>query len=307
MSFQLFFGNRSTTAANVSISVDARDLSFSSFAPGILVNSNLVPTKIDLAFSSFAPSLFRADYINPEKIDLSFSTFAPDVLRQDNISPGANDLVFSFNIPILVVTDHLNLTPSVKDLVFSNSIPDVFTQDFITINPGKVDLSFSFFAPELIQTTSVSLIINNNNLNFNSSAPEMGILMFPDSDISDGGWTTESGGTNLSASIDEQILSDSDYIKSSPNPNNDVCEINLSNPNQAPNQPFEVFYRYKNSGEARLSLVVSLVQGTDVIATWTHDDVGLDFVTASQVLSGLEFNSISDFNDLRIRFTANAS
>lgn len=145
------------------------------------------------------------------------------------------------------------------------------------------------------------------DLLFSASAPEMGVLFYPDADISDGSWTDQGGGTNLFAAIDEQILSDSDYIQSALNPNTDICEINLSNPGQTPGQPFEIFYRYRNSGEARMDLVVRLVQGTTIIATWTHSNIGQSFVTASQALSGAEFAAITDFNDLRIRFQANAS
>jgi len=155
-----------------------------------------------------------------------------------------------------------------------------------------------------ITTVDIGHSPGSKDLVISVFSPEMGVLLFPDADITDGSWTDQDGGTNLFAAIDEPVLSDSDYIKSSSNPVNDVCEVRLSDPGSAPSQPFEVFYRYKKSGGATIDLIVKLVQGTTVIATWTHNDISSSFVTASQVLSGGEFASITDFNDLRIRFEA---
>ncbi len=155
------------------------------------------------------------------------------------------------------------------------------------------------FTPTSISPNMVDLALTKSN-------PQLGIYLFPDSDISDGSWTDLSGGTNLSLSIDEEVLDDGDYIKSSLNPSNDLCEINLGNPSSTPTEPFGIFYRYRKSQvEQQIDLVVSLVQGTSVVATWTHSNISTSFVTVSQVLTSLQFAAISDFNDLRVRFTAN--
>lgn len=52
----------------------------------------------------------------------------------------------------------------------------------------------------------------------------------PDSDVSAGGWTTDTGGTtNLYTAIDESTTNDADFIKSvGPIPNNDTVELTLT-------------------------------------------------------------------------------
>jgi len=131
-------------------------------------------------------------------------------------------------------------------------------------------------------------------------------LIAPDADISDGSWTTDTGGTTLFAAIDESPANDSDYIKSSLSPINDTCEVSLSNPAGGVIAPFKVRYRYyKEVGES-IDLVVNLVQGTTVIATWTHNDIGTSAITAEQILTAPEAAAITDVTQLRLRFTANA-
>jgi hypothetical protein len=104
--------------------------------------------------------------------------------------------------------------------------------------------------------------------------PNLSYYLSPDADNVDGGWTNESGGTTLYASIDEHLApNDADYIRSSNNPNNDVCRVSLGNPSVTPTQPFEISYRYGKSGTAQIDITVTLKQGTTTIASWTHTDV----------------------------------
>jgi Concanavalin A-like lectin/glucanases superfamily len=131
-------------------------------------------------------------------------------------------------------------------------------------------------------------------------------FMRPDADDTDGTWTDQSGGTSLFAAIDETVVDDADYIQSVQAPVNDLCKIRISDPSVAPGQPFKVRYRYKKTGTAAIDLRVRLLEGTTVIATWTHSDIGTDFLTTTQTLSGGEFASITDFNNLYIEFRANA-
>jgi len=153
-----------------------------------------------------------------------------------------------------------------------------------TISPGKDDLVISLSVPSRSVNT----------------------YMFPDADITDGGWVNESeSNVNLFASVDEFMVSDSDFIKSGTNPSNDMCEIRLSNSASTPAEPFEVLYRYKKSGTAQIDLVVDLVEGGTIRKTWTHTNISTSYVTAEQTLSSGEFASITDFDTLRLRFTAN--
>jgi hypothetical protein len=131
--------------------------------------------------------------------------------------------------------------------------------------------------------------------------------MRPDADVTDGGWTDQDGGTSLFAAIDEDPASNADYIKSSGNPVDDICQVSMSDPGTSPNMPLEVQYRYWRDGAGTINLVARLKQGGTTIATWTHNGISTTPVDATQALSSGEFNSITDFNDLRVEFEADAA
>lgn len=128
----------------------------------------------------------------------------------------------------------------------------------------------------------------------------------PSADSIDGNWTTEIGGTDLYASIDETDAGDSDYIQSPANPVNEACKIKLSNPSlgsYAPQEPLVVAYRYAKSGAgAALDFRVRLMQGNTEIASWTESNIGTGWVTQNRTLTTGQFNSITDFTDLYLEF-----
>jgi hypothetical protein len=126
----------------------------------------------------------------------------------------------------------------------------------------------------------------------------------PDADVSDGGWTTQAGGTVLYAVIDEAAADDADYIRSSDDPSADACEVSLSNPTGNVGEEVIVEYRYAKSGTAQINLVVTLKQGVTTIATWTHNNIGTTETTAQQTLSAGEVASITDYSALSLRFEA---
>ncbi len=128
----------------------------------------------------------------------------------------------------------------------------------------------------------------------------------PSADSIDGNWTTEIGGTDLYASIDETDAGDADYIQSPANPVNEACKVRLSNPalgSYAPQEPMVVAYRYAKSGAgAALDFRVRLMQGNTEIASWTETDIGTGWVTQQRTLTTGQFNSITDFTDLYLEF-----
>jgi hypothetical protein len=127
----------------------------------------------------------------------------------------------------------------------------------------------------------------------------------PDADDLDGGWTTESGTTNLFPSIDESSPpSDSDFIKSSANPTADVCRVRLSNPNALVATPVKIRSRYRKSGSDPVNLTVRLKQGTTEKASWTYAGISNSFLTSEETLTVAQFNSITDFTDLFLEFEA---
>lgn len=61
-----------------------------------------------------------------------------------------------------------------------------------------------------------------------------------------------------------------------------------------------VRYRIKGTGD----LTVVLMQGASTIATWAHTPAPGSFTTYEQTLSGAEADSITNYADLRLKFTA---
>lgn len=129
----------------------------------------------------------------------------------------------------------------------------------------------------------------------------------PDATVSAGPWTREGGGSALHLSIDEDDPDDADFIQGSlADSGTDVCTIGLSDP---PNPPavFEhvVRYRYSKSagGGQQIDLKVELLQGAVVIGTWEHFDISKNFKRANQQLTDDQIAAITDYPDLRLRFT----
>ncbi len=129
----------------------------------------------------------------------------------------------------------------------------------------------------------------------------------PTSDVTDGLWTDQAGGTSLFAAIDEAVADDLDYIKSSDLDvgQSDACEIALG-PITDPvsGTGHVVRYRYRAQGTTTINLVVTLLDGATTIATWTHTSVGSTYADAEQTLSAGEANAITNYADLRLRFNA---
>jgi hypothetical protein len=118
----------------------------------------------------------------------------------------------------------------------------------------------------------------------------------PASDVSDGTWTDDGGGTSLFAAIDETSFNDADFIQSAENPTADLCKIRLSSVGDpAVGTGHIVRYRYKKSATAgqQIDIVVRLYRadGTTVVASQSHNNI--DAVTdGSFTLSGGEADSI---------------
>lgn len=131
----------------------------------------------------------------------------------------------------------------------------------------------------------------------------------PDSDVLTGNWTP----TPLYEEINEVTASDTDYIRSEDNPSNDLCEMGLSDLTDPVSSSGHIIrYRYQK-GEtgggqpANIDVTVRLLDGASEIWSVTHSDIAAGWVDGQATLSGGEADSIGDYTDLRIEFTANMS
>jgi hypothetical protein len=128
--------------------------------------------------------------------------------------------------------------------------------------------------------------------------------LLPDADVTDGGWLTDTGGNTLFAAIDESVASDSEYIISSSTLDPDTCEIALADPGATAGTPFSVAYRYKLVGTDAMTLRIQLMEGATSRASWDVAVSSTAYADGEQFLTAPEFAAITDFTDLRIRFTA---
>ena len=133
----------------------------------------------------------------------------------------------------------------------------------------------------------------------------------PDADRTDGSWlNSSSNNTNLYSYVDETSVNDSDYIQSiDSSASADTVILDLSSvtdPENAVNHT--VFYRASVAAGmmgGTPDLTVALFQGDagSPIATKTDSGVTTSFSDDNLNLSTSEANAITDYGDLRIKFT----
>lgn len=119
----------------------------------------------------------------------------------------------------------------------------------------------------------------------------------PVSDVSSGTWTPSTG-VDLYAMVDEAVADDADYDTTSASSSMTLALGVGTDPNSSSGHI--VRYRIKGTG----ILTVTLMQGATIIATWTHSPAPSSFTTYEQTLAGAEADAITDYADLRLKFTA---
>jgi hypothetical protein len=135
----------------------------------------------------------------------------------------------------------------------------------------------------------------------------------PDGDISNGGgWKDQGGGTtNLYSTIDEASTDDADYDTSPNCPTTAELTVSLTDATDPQSSSGHIihFRSRQNSGSVpQVQLTVVLKQGSTTIAStsFTHT-ANNTFADHTYTLSGAEADSITDYNDLRLQFSATRS
>ena len=129
----------------------------------------------------------------------------------------------------------------------------------------------------------------------------------PAADIATNSWTDHAaGGTNLYQAIDELSLDDADYVQSPAGAtSSQYYEAELETfADPGLSTGHIAHYRYKSSSATdEVALQVDLMEGATSRKTWSHSAISTSFVTQDQTLSGGEADSITDYANLRLRFT----
>lgn len=124
----------------------------------------------------------------------------------------------------------------------------------------------------------------------------------PVSDITVGSWLPQP----LWQQIDEAVASDTDFISSNNNINESV-EVTLSSVSTPQAGNVVINYRYAKDASAgnTRTIAVSLYQGATLIATGTtHTPTATTFTAGTFTLTTTQRNNITNWGDLRLRFTA---
>lgn len=132
-------------------------------------------------------------------------------------------------------------------------------------------------------------------------------VLAPTSDITTTGWSFTPAGAAWST-LDEPTADDGDFVTSPNNPSSSVMEVKLgagTDPLSSVDHSFA--YRIRSNTASSSTVVVGLYQGTSLIASETRSAVPSSFTTYTMTLTGPQADLISDYTDLRMRFTATAS
>jgi hypothetical protein len=128
-----------------------------------------------------------------------------------------------------------------------------------------------------------------------AAAPQ---LLASISDLSAGGWTPSTG-SDLYAMLDESAYSDADYIVST---TASSCEMRVATGTDPAVSTGHVLRYRLLAGSG--SIAVALKQGSTTIASFGPHTLTGSAQDFAQTLSGAEADSITDYSDLRVVFTA---
>jgi len=132
-------------------------------------------------------------------------------------------------------------------------------------------------------------------------------IAFPISDITPGDWLPITG-SGLYPMINESAYDDATYIYSPYDPVNEYCEVRLSglvDPISSINHTIYYRYRIFPAGNSGIDLTVGLYENTSLIAQYVQSGIGSYFTTGFFTLTSGQADSITNYTDLRLRFTAN--
>jgi len=132
----------------------------------------------------------------------------------------------------------------------------------------------------------------------------------PDGDLTTSGWnwatSTASGATDLYLVIDEVILNITDNVQSSgvTAPNFYECTLgDVTDPAVSTGHVVRYHIKKNTSAGKTIDTLVELRQGATVVASWNHPNMSEVATQHNQTLTAAQADAITDYSDLRLRFT----
>lgn len=248
------------------------------------VANTFVTTQSDLALITKQSSLVLVDAFSDTQIDFIGITKQSDLVLLDSFVASQTDNVVTTKQTSVSINDLFSTTQS--DLA---SITVVYT--------AVIQDAYSISFADIANLTVIGVD-----------------YLRPTSDIYNGNWTNELGGTDLYNSIDETSYSDSDYIQSELEPTSSVAVIALETGIDPVMSTGHILrYRYgKEPGNAEaINFTVQLRenyinegnQGT-LVAEWIHTDIPATYTLAEQTLNETQADSITSYSNLFVRMIA---
>ncbi|MGQ0771524.1 MAG: hypothetical protein ACT4NT_01945 [Nitrososphaerota archaeon] len=135
----------------------------------------------------------------------------------------------------------------------------------------------------------------------------------PDEDLSKGGWTDTAGGdsdTILYDEVNESARNDANFARSKTfvlGADSDIWTIGLQgvvDPESSSNHVVSYVFRKNTLGVSTVHTTIRLLQGGTQIGSWTDNNIGTTFTSASKTLTAGEANSITDYSNLSLEITS---
>jgi phosphohistidine phosphatase SixA len=261
------------------------------------------------AQSITATSAAAGNVVAPGVGDLVVAGHSPTITQtaHKTVSPGVGSLFVTGYAPTILRTEHQTVAPGVGSLLLTGYAPTVVRSSGAIVQPGVGELLVTGYAPNIARTAHQivapgvgSILVTGHAPTVSQAgAPADPRYARPQSDISAGAWLPSTG-SDLYAMIDEVSQDSADYISTS---TPSTCEVRL-NPVVDPGTSSGQVVRYQVWSPDGDGVIVSLMQGAAVIASWTHASLPATATVFARELSAAECDSITDYANLRFKFEA---
>ncbi|MGI5201619.1 hypothetical protein ACQEU6_08565 [Spirillospora sp. CA-108201] len=194
-------------------------------------------------------------------------------------------------------------TPRATVIGTGGGHPDISVVDRAAAAPGPY--GGGTFTLDANQSSAITYTI--------ALAPKVNVQTArPQSDVTIGGYTAEPAvgtGVPLAARIGETVRDDATYLRSPAGPTGAVYEARLTGvEDPGVDTGFSFLVVLSSAGGATSAQCeVALVQGTTVISSTTYTDLPATATVYTFNVPALDVANITDFGDLRFRFTSTAS
>lgn len=298
---------------NQAVAPGAGILAITGLAPSVTQSNNIsaAPGTGTLTITGFAPTISQPQTAAPGAGTLTITGFAPSVTQAINqaVNPGAGTLTISGFAPAITQSANQNINPGVGALALTGFAPAVAQSANQFIAPGAGTMVITGYAPTVTQATgSPNLTPGAGTVTLSGYAPAVAQAAAPRdprfarpvTDVSAGSWLPSVPGATLASMIDEPAADSSDYDYTTVA---STCEIALNavtDPLTSANQ----VVRYQVWSPQGNGITVSMMQGSTVIASWSHSTLPPTPTIYAQALTGPQCDAITNYADLRFKFTA---